>query len=39
MMIYDCNCNVIIIGSWVMISGMGYIGIIKVIESEGLDVG
>lgn len=38
MMIYDCNCNVIIIGSCVMVSGIGYIGKILLIDTEGLIV-
>lgn len=35
MKIYDCNCNVIVIGSMVMIVGNGMMGVIKVIYGEG----
>ncbi|MDI4740358.1 putative selenium delivery protein YdfZ, partial [Salmonella enterica subsp. enterica serovar Kentucky] len=36
---YDRNRNAITTGSRVMISGTGHTGIIKAIESEGLDAG
>ncbi|EGS0123772.1 putative selenium delivery protein YdfZ, partial [Salmonella enterica] len=39
MMTYDRNRNAITTGSRVMISGTGHTGIIKAIESEGLDAG
>lgn len=38
MTIYDRNRNVIIIGSRVMVSGIGYIGKILSIDIEGLIV-